>query len=144
MRQNREKLGDEMNKEIMKGEKDVTIGKELKTNFEHYQSEISKFIKTRNCSDCPAFKECNVENGDPCGSYFSKWAMSKFKPVVPEHEFKPFEQVIFRESDECEWSCGLFSHMSGNRFILTNYVGANQCIPYAGNEKLLGTTNNPE
>ena len=78
-----------MNKEIMKGEKDVTIGKELETNFEHYQSEISTFIKTRNCFDCPAFKECNEKNGDPCGSYFSKWAMSKFKPVVPEHEFKP-------------------------------------------------------
>ena len=63
----------------MKGERDVTMGKELETNFEHYHKEIEKLIKTHDCTDCPVHNSCDVLNGDICVPYFAKWAMSKFR-----------------------------------------------------------------
>ena len=59
---------------------------------------------------------------------------------------KPFDKVLVRDSDKEYWSINLFGfyneiikqfHCMGN----TN-IGWNECIPYEGNEHLLGTTNN--
>lgn len=70
---------------------------------------------------------------------------SKF--VVPDqkHQFKPFDKVLVRVGDNYTWSCDLFNYIDETEGV---YVGigsvASQCIPYEGNEHLLGTTNNPE
>ena len=58
---------------------------------------------------------------------------------------KPFQKVLVRDSDKEYWSINLFGfyneitkqfHCMGN-----SNIGWNECIPYEGNEHLIGTTN---
>ena len=57
--------------------------------------------------------------------------------------FKPFDKVLVRDSDGEKWRCNWFSHYSSDggvyRFVTTK-CGYAQCIPFEGNETLLGTT----
>lgn len=71
------------------------------------------------------------------------------KFIVPDqetkHQFKPFDKVLVRDGDDIEWRCDFFSHLGDKEGVficLTTWW--KQCIPYEGNEHLLGTTNNPE
>lgn len=62
-----------------------------------------------------------------------------------KHQFKPFDRVLVRDRNDREWGCDFFSHLGykGGVFICFT-TWWKQCIPYEGNEHLLGTTNNPE
>lgn len=64
------------------------------------------------------------------------------EPVKPEYPFKPFDKVLVRDNDNQEWAASFFSHYDEN--CLSNYycigIHYKQCIPYEGNEHLLGTT----
>ena len=53
---------------------------------------------------------------------------------------KPFDKVLMRSSNAREWDATLFSHYSNNKFYGCGMC-CDQCIPYEGNEHLLGTTN---
>lgn len=57
-------------------------------------------------------------------------------------EFKPFEKVLVRNCDIEKWKCNMFSHIDGYYVCFSSYW--HQCIPYEGNEHLIGTTNKPE
>lgn len=62
-----------------------------------------------------------------------------------KHQFKPFDKVLVRDDDDTTWRCDFFSHLGDKEGVficLTTWW--HQCIPYEGNEHLLGTTNNPE
>jgi hypothetical protein len=52
---------------------------------------------------------------------------------------KPFDKVLARDTGNSMWIAALFSHLRGMTFYT---VGGwyNQCIPFEGNEHLLGTT----
>jgi len=65
---------------------------------------------------------------------------------IPSHydiaNFKPFDKVLVRCKDGWNWECNLFSrydHRLQNPFITCN-SSYPQCIPFEGNEHLLGTT----
>ena len=60
-----------------------------------------------------------------------------------KHQFKPFEKVLVRASDEQEWECSLFSHITEGGYYACVGSWWLQCIPYEGNEHLLGTAINP-
>ena len=54
---------------------------------------------------------------------------------------KPFEsKVLMRSSNAREWTATFYSHYSNNKFYGCGMC-CDQCIPYEGNEHLLGTTN---
>ena len=57
---------------------------------------------------------------------------------------KPFDKVLIRDNDEQFWTCDWFSFYNTKQIYPFSCVGhyVNQCIPYEGNEHLLGTTNN--
>lgn len=66
----------------------------------------------------------------------------KVEPVKPTCPFKPFDKVLVRDNDEGEWYANYFSHYKENNdcpyvCIDNSYIF---CIPYEGNEHLLGTT----
>ncbi len=64
----------------------------------------------------------------------------------PEHVFKPFDQVLVRDSDTNKWSPEFFSHIDLKglyKYISITNLGWEHCIPYKGNEHLLGTTGQP-
>jgi hypothetical protein len=60
-----------------------------------------------------------------------------------KHEFKPFDRVLVRDGDDCTWRIQFYSHPYGDYHACLNGVHT-QCIPYEGNERLLGTTDSPE
>lgn len=64
------------------------------------------------------------------------------EPIKPTCPFKPFDKVLVRDNDEGEWYANYFSHYKENNdcpyvCIDNSYI---YCIPYEGNEHLLGTT----
>lgn len=58
-------------------------------------------------------------------------------------QFKPFDKVLVRDIDENEWECDLFSHIDEEDYYVCVGSWWLQCIPYEGNEHLLGTKNKP-
>ncbi len=54
---------------------------------------------------------------------------------------KPFDKVLVRGSDNGMWCASIFSHTWIDRYFCVG-TWHNQCIPYEGNEHLLGTTKN--
>ena len=60
---------------------------------------------------------------------------------LKEYQFKPFEKVLVRDSYDDVWRASFFSHIKENdgRYV-TTCVTWKFCIPYEGNEHLLGTT----
>ena len=75
------------------------------------------------------------------------WDAEKKKVVdiKKEHQFKPFEKVLVRDSYENKWRASFFSNIREGyaKYVTTGLVWK-FCIPYEGNEHLLGTTNNVE
>lgn len=61
----------------------------------------------------------------------------------PKTELKPFDRVLVRDDDYDEWRISLFDRQKDGKYICLSWLW-NQCIPYEGNEHLLGTTNEPE
>ena len=65
--------------------------------------------------------------------------------IKKEHQFKPFEKVLVRDSIDDVWRASFFSHIKENdgRYV-TTCVTWKFCIPYIGNESLVGTTKDVE
>lgn len=72
--------------------------------------------------------------------------------LKPKIEFKPFDKVLVRNTDTEEWFPGFFEKFDStwnypyhimNRRSMTDFA-FKQCIPYEGNEHLLGTTKDVE
>lgn len=61
--------------------------------------------------------------------------------------FKPFDKVLCRDSNDDIWKANLFSH-EAPKYTYQYYVCGGgfykQCIPYEGNESLVGTTDKPQ
>lgn len=57
-----------------------------------------------------------------------------------EYEFKPFDKVLVRVSKDCTWNADFYSYYDdrSKTYICIGSVGK-YCIPYKGNEHLLGT-----
>lgn len=67
----------------------------------------------------------------------------KVEPVKPTCPFKPFDKVLVRDNEEHEWYANYFSHYRGDDKDFPYACFGNFfrfCIPYEGNEHLLGTT----
>ena len=60
--------------------------------------------------------------------------------------FKPYDKVLVRDSEYDNWQCGLFSHYDKDNEYPYCCVGSYYayCIPYEGNEHLVGTTDEPK
>lgn len=67
--------------------------------------------------------------------------------VEKECFLKPFDRVLIRDSDDDEWRAELFSHYGpdcGDYPFRTLSTCSKQCIPYKGNEHLIGTNGDPK
>ena len=72
-----------------------------------------------------------------------KKELRKIQPYYDIKNFKPKQWVLVRDDDEWEWGLTRFSHLSNGSvslFVCINGASFQQCIPYDGNEHLLGTT----
>lgn len=67
------------------------------------------------------------------------------KVVEPKCSFKPFQEVLVRNSDADIWIAAHFSRYNNKNpyCYITTLSAYKQCVSYEGNQHLLGTTNNP-
>lgn len=67
-------------------------------------------------------------------------------PKPEKYRFQPFEQVLVRDEDDEAWRISLFERHARDSFCFACIHGFfwKQCIPYAGHEHLLDTTDEPE
>lgn len=73
--------------------------------------------------------------------YSEKKMIVDLKPKV---ELKPFDKVLVRDFESQAWQVSLFSYKDSDSYYCCNGCAWNQCIPYIGNESLLGTTKDVE
>lgn len=65
---------------------------------------------------------------------------------MKEYIFKPFQQVLVRAVGYNKWLASFYSHYDKekNVHICTNGAICEECIPYEGNEALLGTSDSTQ
>lgn len=65
-----------------------------------------------------------------------------------EPQFKPFDKVLVRDKEDEQWRVGFFSHISTEADVFYPFITTSscfkRCIPYEGNEHLVGTTKSPK
>lgn len=64
--------------------------------------------------------------------------------LKPKIELKPFDKVLVRDSELDKWRANLFGYIDKDEYYHCVYANWVYCIPYAGNEHLLGTTKDME
>lgn len=70
---------------------------------------------------------------------YTIWEKSK-----KQSAYKPFDKVLVRDSESDKWRANLFGYIDNDGYYHCVYANWAYCIPYEGNEHLLGTTNNVE
>jgi hypothetical protein len=80
------------------------------------------------------------------GTYITPAPEPQRKPKEPE--FKPFDRVLVRSDSGLKWVVSLFarSFIRIGKWTVYETINGNQylhCIPYEGNEHLLGTSDEP-
>lgn len=69
---------------------------------------------------------------------------SQQKPHYDISNFKPFDKVLVRDNSMGVWCCSFYSHYARrSKLFYCAGIIHNQCIPFEGNEHLLGTTDMP-
>ena len=89
-----------------------------------------------------ATKEEQQQLFDALAKEGKAWDSEK-KQIVdlkPKIELKPFDKVLVRDSKSDYWRANLFGYIDKNGYFRCVYTNWAYCIPYAGNEQLLGTT----
>ena len=122
---------------------------EFNTTINHYKDNT--FGKEEVC-DTEGFVKANDEQKALFIAAAEKHYGGKYNPETlqvepkPKCSFKPFDKVLVRCGNGI-WGATFFSRRDNKSAWA--YVGVDcnsweQCIPYEGNEHLLGTNNNPE
>lgn len=102
-------------------------------------SHISPFTKFATDSEKQQLFDALAKEG-------KAWDAEK-KQIVdlkPKVELKPFDKVLVRDSKSDYWRATLFSHINENGCYCYMWASWSYCIPYEGNESLLGTTKDVE
>lgn len=71
------------------------------------------------------------------------WDSETLKKKGPQ--FKPFDKVLVRDINNEPWAISFYSHKQEGEYpyVTSGDMFFRYCIPYEGNEHLVGTTNNP-
>lgn len=64
--------------------------------------------------------------------------------IKTEYQFKPFEKVLVRDCRSEAWRAAFFSYINEYKRYVTTSMAWKYCIPYEGNESLLGTIKDVE
>lgn len=88
-----------------------------------------------------------IELADSCFD-FPFFVLEPAEAPKPEkYQFKPFEQVLVRNEKREEWMISFFERLHPTAKTYRVYVlnrRCKYCIPYAGHESFLGSTDEPE
>lgn len=104
----------------------------------------TSFFKKDLCKLRLATEEEKQQLFDALAKEGKTWDIEKkmIVDVKPKWTPKPFDKVLVRDSKASKWRANLFSHKNIDEPYYCVYASWNYCIPYEGNEHLLGTTKN--
>ena len=113
--------------------------KDYEVNYNEYRFGCNRNLRLATDSEKQQLFDALTKEG--------KYRDTEKKQIMDlkEYQFKPFEKVLVRDSYEDEWRASFFSNIREGyaKYVTTGLVWK-FCIPYEGNEHLLGTTNNVE
>ena len=113
----------------------AACGNDIKSYNKANDEQINTFIK--------ALKESEEPKAQEYLKRFFGIEEHSNSSKIGKNDFKPFDKVLVRHGNKT-WIADLFSNMSSDgMFICVGNIWEH-CIPYEGNEHLLGTTENPE
>lgn len=106
------------------------------TYEEKYKQFYVNGIPANNClcKECMLFPSRDQRD-------WSKFGVSDKKI---KYQFKPFDRVLARNSDDEFWFSEHFGHIDSDGSFICAGRKCSQCIPYEGNEHLVGTKNKPK
>lgn len=109
------------------------------SDFRFKVSDIS--IHTDDC--IPASEDMKKKFFDAMDKAGYTWDGETLKNK--KYQFKPFEKVLVRNGEIAKWRCSLYSHFDQEgAYHHTTISGIySMCIPFKGNEHLVGTADNP-
>lgn len=115
--------------------------------------EVKDWLKSHGAEElCDCYSDRNIYyvGEDRC----IHWAYKNYEELFdivelpkPEHEFKPFDRVLVRDNIIDIWTPYLYGLYSEDSMYPHFVLGGSRwkyCIPYEGNEHIIGTTKNPE
>lgn len=108
-----------------------------KGNYKTFTSE-GKIFNDYTDSECVLFPSKEQRDWSKYG------AIDQATDQKPKTELKPFDKVLVRDYNDNEWKCDFFSNMNEHGYYNCINSWWHQCIPYEGNEHLLGTTKKTE
>lgn len=127
--------------------KDAIVSKALiNVRYEDYEVHYNEYRFGHNRSLRLATDSEKQQLFDALEKEGKAWDAEK-KEVIElksEVELKPFDKVLVRNSSIRKWEVDLFGYKSDAGLYHCVGYTCNQCIPYEGNEHLLGTTNAPK
>lgn len=108
----------------------------------------SKYVRLATEEEKKSFAEriANTEKLEKAEIIIKKY-LSKYEYLLDEQkkcDFKPFDQVLVRASNLGNWNLHLFARVREEEYKYECLGGLRykECIPYQGNEHLLGTNKN--
>ena len=143
----------ELPEEAPKQKGELTLGKckegdevWIYSNYE-YGPEYVKVKVGKYSLDTSSGHRRNIifENGFTCQELVCQtcWYENPDEQKTKTKEFKPFDKVLVRGNDASLWRAGFYSHeLDGKHCVCGDYYA--QCIPYEGNQELVGTTDKPK
>ena len=103
-------------------------------------SHISPFTKFATDSEKQQLFEALAKEGKAWDA--KEKQVVNLKPKIDE--LKPFDKVLVRDEKSDNWRVNLFSHIGKDKEYYCVWASWNYCIPYEGNESLLGTNKDVE
>lgn len=98
--------------------------------------------------------ECMLFGHDNDMVYFTRHDYKEIKAdeilsitIDKEYDFKPFDRVLVRDINNADWKVDFFSNIIKDKegyVFMTISACWRQCIPFEGNEHLVGTNNSPD
>lgn len=125
--------------------KDTIVSKALiNVRYEDYEVHYNEYRFGHNRSLRLATDSEKQQLFDALAKEGKAWDAEKKMVVAlkPKWTPKPFDKVLVRDSKSSKWRANLFSHKNIDEPYYCVYASWNYCIPYEGNEHLLGTTKN--
>ena len=107
-----------------------------KGSYELFTSE-GRYVLDYSDAECMLFPSKDQRDWSKFG------ANDQATDQKPKTELKPFDKVLVRDSNYGKWECDIFNHIDNGIYNCFRSYWY-QCIPYEGNEHLLGTINKPE
>ena len=110
-------------------------GKLIQT-FKNYTADCS--------SDRLATEEEKQQLFDALAKEGKAWDAENKEVADLKPKVKPFDRVLVRDSKSDNWRANLFGYIGKDGYYHCVYANWAYCIPYIGNESLLGTTKDVE